>query len=205
MRYRVLACVALLLLSACGKRESSCATPATQASLMTFVNSDVRQMLRLGEFDPIDSGLLKISGIEGFEATRLDEARERSSCRAIVQFDVEGMRIPTPVEYDLLPSGDEGSDYDTVVAIRLPLGAISVRLNNGVFKRLRDKENEVLNLEDLVERIGKVVAANNASSEPGPFAAQSLYELDARKEELSKAKAEAERLRDSLLAGRGGR
>lgn len=206
MGLRILVCVAVLLLSGCGKRESGCATPATQASLLAFVDSEVRQKLRLGEFDPIDSGLLKISKIEGFEATRLDEERERSSCRAIIQFDVEGRMMPTPIEYDLLPSGgDDDSDYDTVVNIELPLGGIWTRLNNGAVKRLRDKEHEVSNLEELVERIDKVVAAGKAMDDPVPFAAQSIYDLDKRSEELSKAKEDAARMRDSLLAGRGGR
>lgn len=206
MGLRILVCVAVLMLSGCGKRESGCATPATQASLLAFVDSDVRQKLRLGEFDPIDSGLLKISRIEGFEATRLDEERERSSCRAIIQFDVEGRMMPTPIEYDLLPSGgDDDSDYDTVVSIELPLGTIATRLNSGTVKRLSDKEHEVRNLEKLVERIGKVVAAGRALDDPGPFAAQSIYDLDKRKEELSKAKEDATQIRDSLLAGRGGR
>ena len=206
MGLRILVCVAVLLLSGCGKRESGCATPATQASLLAFVNSEVRQKLRLAEFDPIDSGLLKISRIEGFEATRLDEKRERSSCRAIIQFDVEGSLMPTSVDYDLLPSGaDDDSDYDTVVSMELPLGAIATRLNSGTVKRLRDKEHEVGNLEKLVERIGKVVAAGGALDDPGPFAAQSIYDLDKRKEELSKAKEDAAQIRDSLLAGRGGR
>lgn len=206
MGLRILVCVAVLLLSGCGKRESGCATPATQASLLAFVNSEVRQKLSLGEFDPIDSGLLKISKIEGFEAARLDEERERSSCRAIIQFDVEGSIMPTSVEYDLLPSGvDDDSDYDTVVSIELPLGGIWTRLNNGTVKRLRDKESEIRNLEELVERIGKVVAAGKAMDDPGPFAAQSIYDLDKRKEELSRAKEESAKIRDSLLAGRGGR
>ena len=78
-------------------------------------------------------------------------------------------------------------------------------MNNGTVKRLRDKESEVRNLEELVERIGKVVAAGKAMDDPGPFAAQSIYDLDKRKEELSKAKEDAAQMRDSLLAGRGER
>ena len=145
MGLRILICVAVLFLSACGKSESGCATPATQASLAAYVNNDVRKFLRQGEYDPLDSGLVKISRIEGFEATRLDEERERSSCRAIIQFDVEGLAMPTPVEYDLLPSGGDDADsvYDTVVSMQLSLGAIGARLNNGVLKDLREKENEI--------------------------------------------------------------
>ena len=207
MGLRILICVAVLFLSACGKRESGCATPATQASLAAYVNNDVRKFLRQGEYDPLDSGLVKISRIEGFEATRLDEERERSSCRAIIQFDVEGLAMPTPVEYDLLPSGGDDADsvYDTVVSMQLSLGAIGARLNNGVLKDLREKENEIENQEEMIVRIGKVVAANRASGDWNPFAAQAMYDLDKRTDELAKTREAAARIRDSLLAGRAGR
>lgn len=207
MGYRVLVCLAALLLGACAKRDSGCATPATQASLATFVNSHVRQNLRLaGGYDPLDSGLLGISRIEGFEATRLDEERERSSCRAIIQFDVEGLAMPTPVEYDLLPSGgDDDSVYDTVVSMQLPLGGIGARLNNGVLKELREKEGAIEHLEGWVERVRKTDAANRASGDRNPFAAQSKYELGKWEEELAEARKAVARIQESLRAGRGGR
>jgi hypothetical protein len=207
MGNRVLVCLAALLLAACAKRDSGCATPATQASLAAFVNSHVRQNLRLGGYDPLDSGLVKISRIEGFEATRLDEERERSSCRAIIQFEVEGLAMPTPVEYDLLPSsGDDDSAYDTVVSMKLPLGGIGARLNNGVLKELREKESAVESLEGWVERIGKVVAADESGKYGhSPFAEQGKTHLAARQAELEQARQEVAHITESLRAGRGGR
>ena len=208
MEYRVLALVAALLLTACAKKDSGCATPATQASLSAFVNGYVREHLRVGGYDPIRSGLLKITRFEAFEAIRLDEERERTSCRAIVQFDVEGMAMPTSVEYDLLPSGGDDSDnaYDTVVRIELSLGAIGSRLNHGVLADLRKKEGAVHSLENLVERIRKVVAANASGTfAPSPFAEQSKVDLAAREAELAQTKNEVARILESLDAGRGGR
>lgn len=208
MGYRVLVCLAALLLGACAKRDSGCATPATQASLATFVNSHVRQNLRLaGGYDPLDSGLLGISRIEGFEATRLDEERERSSCRAIIQFDVEGLAMPTPVEYDLLPSGgDDDSVYDTVVSMQLQLGGIGARLNNGILADLRKKEGAVHSLEGQVRKIRMFVAANESGKfSPSPFAEQGKVDLAARQVELEQARQEVARITESLRAGRGGR
>lgn len=207
MGNRVLVCLAALLLAACAKRDSGCATPATQASLAAFVNSHVRQNLRLGGCDPLDSGLVKISRIEGFEATRLDEERERSSCRAIIQFDVEGLAMPTPVEYDLLPSsGDDDSAYDTVVSMKLPLGGIGARLNNGILADLRKKEGAVHSLEGQVRQIRMFVAANESGKfGPSPFAEQGKVDLAARQVELEQARKEVAHITESLRAGRGGR
>ena len=208
MEYRVLALVVALLLTACAKKESGCATSATQASLSAFVNSHVREQLRVDGYDPISSGLLKIVRFEAFEPIRQDEERERSSCRAIVQFDVEGMAMPTPVEYDLLPSGGDDTDdaYDTVVRIEIPLGEIGSRLNNGVLAELRKKEAAIRSLEGWVERIGKVDAANESGKfAPSPFAEQSKIDLADRQAELEQARQEVARITASLRAGHGGR
>ena len=81
MEYRVLALVVALLLTACAKKESGCATSATQASLSAFVNSHVREQLRVDGYDPISSGLLKIVRFEAFEPIRQDEEQFRQKLK----------------------------------------------------------------------------------------------------------------------------
>lgn len=208
MGFRILVVVAALLMTGCAKKDSGCASPATQASLSAFVDSYVHERLRPSGYDPVDSGLLKISRFEAFEAIRQDEEHERRTCRAIVQFDVEGMAMPTPIEYDLLPSGGVESDgaYDTVVRIELPLGTIGSRLKSGVLGELKEKENAISMLEDLGGRIEKVVAANASGAwAPSPFAEQSKADLAANQVELEQAKKDVARMIESLRAGRGGR
>lgn len=218
MGFRVLILVTVLLLAACAKKENGCKSPATQASLAEFVNSNVRESLRVDGYDPIKSGLLKVSRIDAFEAIRLDEERDRQSCRAVVRFEVEGAAMPTPVEYDLLPSSGDDSDgpYDTVVRVELPLGAVYSRLKNGVLAELTEKEKEIASLEGLIERIRMVVNAGanytpDTSDDPShiayrrDLAEQGKADLAAREAELEQAKKEVARIEDSLHAGKGGR
>ena len=200
MRYRVLMLLAVTVLPACTK-VSGCGTPATLESLATFVKSEIRGKIRPGGFDPFSSGLLKDPQFKAFETIRQDEDRARTSCRAVMQLDVEGNSWVAPFEYDILPMGGVGDDgeADTVVAAHLPLGDLASRLKNGVVGELKNKEGRIRTLEGVIERQEALIAVLGPTSQSAQAVAAREHHASHLRE-IEDTKAQVSRIRETLEA-----